>query len=369
MKILYITNQVCGPAGLERVLSIKTRYLIEEYGYDIHILTLNQGDTPLFYDFHPDIIYHDIAAIGNPITYFSAYRKGLRNVVEMCQPDIISVCDDGIKGFFVPKWVSKPCPMIYERHVSQNVEQTTDGQSFVSKFSFTLKKKVMHWGARQYDAFVVLTEDNTAEWDLENIKVISNPLSFYPEDSSNLDRKVVLAVGRQSFQKGYDRMLQSWKIVQDSHPDWQLHIYGKIDPELQLDAEAKRLGVETSVSFYPPVKNIQDKYQEASIYVMPSRFEGFGMVLIEAMSCGVPVISYDCPCGPADIITENEDGFLIPNGDIAAFAKAIDQLITDQSLRQSMGQKAKKNSKRYLPKHIVPQWHRLFQELYAERQK
>ena len=104
-------------------------------------------------------------------------------------------------------------------------------------------------------------------------------------------------------------------------------------------------------------------YQEASIYVMSSRFEGFGMVLTEAMSCGVPVISFDCPCGPNDIIANDKDGILVPNNNINLFSNAIVRLIEDEKSRKTMGAQGNQNVTRYLPEHIVPQWNQLFKSL------
>ncbi len=363
MILLYITNQICGAAGLERVLSIKTNYLVEKYDYSIHIITLNQNNEPLFYTFNPKIKHHDIKVKGNPLQYIKDYIFGIKKVVKQIKPNVISVCDDGLKGLYLPLLLGKPCPMIYERHVSKNIEFTEENVSYINNLKTKLIHRLMNIGAKHYDKFIVLTKDNINEWLLNNIQVISNPLSFYPNESSKLNNKVVLAVGRQSYQKGYDRLLRSWKKVSLKYPDWVLHIYGKFDKALMLENLATELGVSKSVYFFPPVKDIIQVYLKSSIYVMSSRFEGFGMVLTEAMSCGLPVISYDCPCGPKDIITNDEDGILVPNNNIDLFSKAILTLIEDENTKKRLGAKAKQSAKRYLPEHIVPQWDQLFKSL------
>ncbi|MDY8136296.1 glycosyltransferase family 4 protein [Aquimarina sp. 2201CG5-10] len=363
MKLLYITNQISGAAGLERVLSIKASYLADKLGYEVHIITLNQGDVPLFYDFSDKLIYHDIKVSGNPIKYLRTYRNVLRNKVKEIKPDIISVCDDGLKAFTLPFILRKPCPMIYERHVSKNIEVQTEQASILKKIKTKLVYSLMSFGGKRYDKFVVLTKDNLQEWNLPNLKVISNPLSFYPEETSNVTNKKVLAVGRQCFQKGYDRLLESWKIVSEKFPDWKLEVYGKFEEGAPYHQLAEKLDIDNSVSFHKPVKNIGEVYKEASIYVMSSRFEGFGMVLIEAMAYGVPCVSYNCPCGPQEIISDKKDGFLVDNGNITAFADQIETLIKDQSLREIMGKEAREKASRYLPEQIVPQWDALFTQL------
>ncbi|MCF6294472.1 MAG: glycosyltransferase family 4 protein [Flavobacteriaceae bacterium] len=363
MKLLYITNQICGSGGLERVLSIKASYLADKLGYNVHVVTLNQNDAPLFYKFSDKLKYHDITVNGNYLQYFIKYRNCLKSIINTIQPDIISVCDDGLKGFFVPKIIHKPCIMIYERHASKNIFKKTDTPNILQKIKYKVIDIMMHYGAKNYDAFVVLTNYNTNEWKLDNLTVIANPLSFYPNTLSNGNNKKVITVGNHGYQKGLDRLLQIWERVSDKFPEWKLDVYGKIDKNETYIALAKKLNIDNSVNFHNPVKNIGDKYQEASIYAMTSRSEGFGMVLIEGMAYGLPCISFDCPSGPRDIITDKESGFLILNGDIETYTDKLILLIENNLLRLQMGKKAREKAKKYLPENIVPQWHDLFLSL------
>ncbi|WP_158849967.1 glycosyltransferase family 4 protein [Algibacter sp. L1A34] len=366
MKILYITNQICGAAGLERVLSIKARLLAESYNYEVHILTLNQGKVDLFYDFGTAITYHDVPVAGNPLTYIKQYSKQLKTKVNQIKPDVICVCDDGLKAFFLPFILNKPCPMVYERHVSKEIENTNDSFNLLSWFKNKLTYKLMYWGGKQYDKFIVLTDGNLKEWPLKNTMVINNPLPFKENViKSSLDKKIVLAVGRQSYQKGYDRLLLAWQDVIKSNPDWELHIYGKKDPALNLEKLVTDYNINSSVKFYNPIKNISGVYQKASVFVLSSRFEGFGMVLTEAMLHGVPCVSFDCPYGPSDIIDHNKNGVLIDNGNVKDFSIGISKLINDENLRKTMGNQAVNKALNFSSDIILKQWNNLFQSLQS----
>ena len=363
MKILYITNAIHGSGGLERVLSVKASYLAENFGYNIHILTLNSRHKKPFYNFNPSIKFHDVEVGGNPINYFLKYKKGIQNVLKNLNPDVISVCDDGLKGLLFPIFFGKKIPIIYERHVSKQIEYRANNMSLVEKLKLKFKFSLMDFGGKRFHKFVVLTEGNLKEWNFKNLMVISNPLPFETLEKSKLINKKIIVVGKQSYQKGYDRLLKIWKLVHEKFPNWKLEIYGKLDSTLGLEKICENLNFKNSVSFLPPVKNIQDKYMEASIYLMTSRFEGFGMVLIEAMSYGVPCISFDCPHGPGDIINNGKDGFLVTNGDLKEFVDKLVLLMEDTVLRKSMGMVAKENVNRFNVESVMSQWDDLFQSL------
>lgn len=363
MKLLYITNGINGAGGLERVLSVKVSYLADYCGYEVTILSLNGYHLDPFYTFSSKITMLSIAVNGNPVQYARSYIKGIKKIVALIQPDVISVCDDGLKAFFIPKILRTSIPIIYERHVSKLIEMRHDF-SLIKRLGIRIKWKAMEYLASDFKKFVVLTEGNTKEWNvLKNIEIISNPLSFYPKNSSALDQKKVIVVGRHAYQKGYDLLLAAWAKVVKQQPDWKLEIYGKKDVNQNLESLANELNITANVFFFNPEKNIEQKYLESSIFVMSSRFEGFGMVLIESMSCGVPCVSFDCNYGPSDIIQNGIDGYLVENGNTEALASAIVTLIKDKNLRRTMGAKAKENVQRYLPQVIATQWDELFKSL------
>lgn len=350
MKLLYITNGITGVGGLERVLSVKASYFAEQLGYEVCIVSLNESGKEPFYKFSSRIQFHSVA-----ITKKSQYFSEIRNIVRVFRPDIISVCDDGLKGFFVPLWIGGSARIIYERHVSK--EMVTQGRrpNLRQKFSFLL----MNMGSRLYDRFIVLTNDNKQQWKSKNVEVIPNPLPFYSDSASDLKSKRIIAVGKISVQKGYERLSEAWKLIEHRYPDWHINIYGAISNGCKLPEAIER----NTIQIKKPVKNIQAEYLSSSIYVLPSRFEGFGMVLIEAMACGIPCIAFDCPCGPRDIIRDGEDGFLVENGNIARFAERLALLIENIQLRKKMGKNAHRNVQRYNIENVAKQWDNLFKEL------
>lgn len=353
MKLLYITNGINGSGGLERVLSIKTSYLVEHYGYEISILCLNNSDQNTFYAFSDKIKTYNITVVGNPIRYLFSYKKGIKRILKEIRPDVISVCDDGLKGFFVPKILRTTIPIIYERHASINLNTN---HSIKGK----LIRSLMQSQLKYFSKIVVLTPSNIKEWKGNNTIAIANPLSFEPQSGNPLDQKKVIAVGSHSYNKGYDLLLKAWKEVVIHHPDWQLYIYGKIDAEQQFVNLATQLGLNQTVRFFEPVMDIQQKFLASSIMVLASRSEGFGMVLIEAMACGVPCVSFNCPSGPGDIIKDGKDGFLVTPQNVSGLAESIKRLIGDEKLRIKMGAIAYQNINRFLPEKIMKQWDELF---------
>lgn len=362
MRLLYITNGICGPGGLERVLSLKASYLTDHLGYEVHILTLNEPRVEPFYKFSDKIFFYNLIADGNSIKFIILYVKGLRGIVNTIQPDIISVCDDGIKGFFVPLLLKKKIPIIYERHASADLNFKNREKFGVKRLQYFLICHLIH----NFAAFVVLTKGNAKEWKSKNVKVIPNPLSFFPPESSPLENSKVIAVGSHNYNKGFDLLLKAWKIVSEEKPEWTLQIVGKSDVEKRIIQFSCSLGLSKCVIFKEPLSDIQGEYLNSSIMVLSSRSEGFGMVLIEAMACGLPSVAFDCPSGPADIITNGLDGLLVKNGDIMGLADALLLLIEDQKIRQQIGSAAKESARRYLIGNVIPMWEDLFKEIANE---
>ena len=220
----------------------------------------------------------------------------------------------------------------------------------------------------KYDQFVVLTEEDKRDWEkkVPYVKCISNILPFESDGQAVLESKSVIAVGRLDAQKGFDRLIAMWKRVQPYYPDWTLNIYGQGKDELKLKGQINSLGLDEVVRIHRPSRNIKEEYLKSSIFVMTSAYEGLPMTLLEATGLGLPSVCYDFKCGPADVIVDGENGYLIKDGDSDAFIVALKRLMEDVTLRKDMGDNAKRLSKRYSQKVIMQKWIELFNKITSK---
>jgi glycosyltransferase involved in cell wall biosynthesis len=365
MKLLYITPYIEGVGGVPRVLSVKTNYLIEKWDYDISILATNSGITDTFYDFNKKIDFYSEKPTGKNLFYLYNYSKIINRYIELIKPDIVIVCDNGFKGYCVPFLLSKKIKLIFENHATKYIIDKKD--TLFSRFLNILKFKFYNTCVSKYDKCIILVKESKKEFSSDNLVLIPNALWFSTDKKAELKNKSVIAIGRHSYEKGFERMLDIWKKIIVNYPDWTLNIYGKSNAEIDIEQYAKKIGIQKNVSFYGNFDEIIDKYVEGSIYIMTSHYEGFGMVLIEAMAFGLPVIAYDCPVGPGDVISNNVDGYLIENGNKKHFVEKLTALIENQDLRKQLGKNGQKSVLRFDLEIIMNQWNELFISLKNDR--
>ncbi len=356
MKICFFIGDISKKAGTERVTTIIASEMAST-GHEVFIMSLADSDKP-GYEIHEDI---KIIALkhgsGNNKKNFIPIVGEIRGYAREHKFDVLVEADVILRIFTLPALLGLSVPVVSWEHFNFN-----------SNLGLRLRDYARKLAARYSKYIVTLTEtDRKAYMDNLNcraeVKAIANPLVFYPERYSECTSKVVLSVGRLNYQKGYEFLLDAWKIVQEKHPDWTLRIAGSGELEEQLKDQARDLGVESSVNFLGLISNVEQEYMNSSIYAMSSRFEGFPMVLLEAMSFGLPVVSFDCQTGPGDIITEGEDGILVDSGDVKGLAQGICSLIEDESLRKNMSVNARNNIRRFSKENILCEWAELFQTL------
>ena len=360
MTLLFITDAFAVWGGMERVLADKMNYLSEFYGYDVVLVTVNQGEHSIPFSLNSQIKHVDLGVRFHQqyeysgVKRFLIYRKLVANLKDKLRNLLIKISADVIvcaKLDFVGvlNEVRGKTPLIVESH-------TLCRAGYYEK-SGLLRRLHVWLFLRQVskaDTVVTLTAGDAIDWRDYNKQVCVIPNVVHLNQSSNFsdckDKKIIF-VGRFFKQKDFDSLLRIWSIVYSQHSDWTLDVY--------TDGEIDAPGV----SVYKPIASIMEKYSNSSILLLTSLFEPFGLVLPEAMSCGLPVVSFDCPYGPADIITDGVDGFLVKNRDINEFANRVCQLIEDKELRVRMGQAAVKSAQRYRADVIMPKWKELFERL------
>ena len=377
LKIVYCTPALYMAGGVERVLTLKANYFAEHFGYDITIILTEGKDKPLFYPLSDkikivnlDVNFEELwtcSFVKKVFVYLSKqriFKKRLTAELMHIRPDItVSLLRREINFINDIKDGSKK---IGELHVNRaNYRNFEEGDAnFIKNLfaKFWMRSLVSH--LKQLDKFIVLTEEDKASWtELSNMEVIPDPLAFDVAEVSPLKAKRVIAVGRYVYQKGFDLLLQAWAKIEKQFPDWELAIYGMGDRS-PYDNLAKQLGVDMNrCHLNGSTQNIRKEYLESSLFVFSSRFEGFGMVLIEAMACGLPVVSFDCPCGPKDIVSHDEDGLLVPSGDIDKLANAMIQLMDSYELRHQMAKNAICSVRRFQIDEIADRWQLLFEDV------
>ena len=378
-RIVYCTPSLYIAGGVERVLTTKANYFADVLGYEIYIiLTDGKGKSP-YYPLSPKVKLINLDINFEELWHLSflkkipvylkkqrVFKKKLTETLMEIRSDItVSLLRREINFINSIKDGSKK---VGEIHINRDNYRNfkTNEESFIKKIFAYFWDKQLLAKLKKLDAFVVLTQDDKEKWpELNNMNVISNPLPFYPNEESTCQQKKMISVGRYSHEKGFDRLVKAWAIVTESYSDWTLHIYGSGDSN-ELQKQIQELGIEKNTLIHGATSEIVEKYKESSIYLLTSRFEGFGMVLAEAMACGVPCISFDCPYGPRNIITNNEDGILVENDNIIEFAKQIKYLIENPNKRIEMGKKARNNIKRLMVENIATQWQTLFDNLLSE---
>jgi glycosyltransferase involved in cell wall biosynthesis len=221
----------------------------------------------------------------------------------------------------------------------------------------------------QLDAMVTLTEADARDYrqllgPAARVRSVPNAVPDVGEVRAAHDpeTKVVVAAGRLARQKGFDRLVAAWAQVARKHPDWRLDIFGHGD-DVSLQARIDKKKLTQVVTLRGFTDQLYQRFAESAIYAMSSRSEGFPMVLLEAMGCGLPLVSFDCPTGPADIIQDGRNGLLVPDGNIKGLAAALNRLIEDPELRRRMGAAGVEMAKDYAPTRIAARWEQLFEEL------
>ena len=364
------------PGGMERVLLNKVRYLKESMGWDVAVVTTDQHGKPTFYPFPLGVRIIDLGINytddnrRNPVLKMIGYiwrrrkhKKALTKLLLREKPDIVDSLYPS-ESSFIPR-IKDGSKKVLELHFNKYF-RLQYGRNGLLGLADRLRTKQDEKIVRKFDSFVVLTEEDKGYWgELPNIEAIPNAAISTNASQSDCAAHRVIAVGRLDYQKGFDRLIEAWSIVKkdSEYSDWQLDIFGQGEWKEMLERMIWEKRLTNYVHINQPTNEIGKEFSQSSLIVMTSHFEGFGMVLVEAMLHGVPAIAFDCKCGPKDIIDDNRNGLLVTEGDVPALAEAMKRLMSDECLRRKMGSEALNIREKYSEERVMKRWIQLFEGL------
>lgn len=379
MKLIYCTHSTYNPGGMERVLLNKVTYLSQLLGWEVAVVTTDQHQRPPFYPFPEKVRMTDLEinysednekGAWKKITGYLCKRKEHKRKLTALllkeKPDIV-VSLYPSESSFIPD-IKDGSKKVLELHYCKFF-RLQYGRKGLLGWIDKLRTRQDEQIVRRFDKFVVLTNEDRRYWgDLPNIEVIPNAAMHVSDAYSDVMNKRVIAVGRLDYQKGFDRLIQAWELVQHTgkFTDWKLDIYGQGEWQEMLQQMIDKAELQNTVCLNRPTKQIGEEYVKNDMLVMSSNYEGFPMVMIEAMACGLPVVSFDYKCGPKDIIQSGINGLLVPNGDIQALADAMMKVMEDEAYRKMLSLNARKVVDTYSEQAVMAQWIRLFTSITAK---
>ena len=375
MKLVYCMADVYNPGGMERVLLNKLRWWARRGDCELMLVTTDQKGRPPFYEFPPEVKMVDLGVNykddngRNPVLKTLSYlrkrrihRKRLTELLMREKADIV-VSLFPSESSFIPD-IKDGSKKVLELHFCKFFRLQYNRSGLLG-LADKLRTRQDDKLVRRFDRFVVLTREDAGYWgEMPNLRVIPNAALNIPDVTHTCGNKRVIAAGRLDYQKGFDRLLKAWALLPEELRDsWRLDIFGQGEWEDKLKAMTVSLGIEASAHVNKPTQGIFNEYAASDFLVMSSHYEGFPMVMIEAMAIGVPVVCFDFLCGPCDIIRPGENGLIAKEGDIQALADCMKQAMEDPALLRHLSEGALKISETYSEAAVMAQWEQCFSEL------
>lgn len=381
MKIVYCTDSICYLGGIQRITIAKASALANIVGNEVWIIVTDHRKEIVL------PINSKVHIINLNVNYFAddwrgkwyvlkgilqkrrLHKKLLAKQLEIIQPDIVIATGTSEKNFLPTIRISTS--PIFIREIHNHKYYRRDAAATIFAKCMAILGDIIDYNIciKKYDKIVILSkEDKERNWKKDaKVVVIPNPLTANVTKQSTCSEKRVIAAGRLAYQKHFDALIDAWYIVHKAHTDWQLDIWGDGTEKEALQNQINQYGLQDTVQLKGYAQNVIEKMHNYSIFALSSRFEGFGLVILEAMANGVPVVSFACPCGPKDIITDGKDGILIPHENTELLAQGIINLIEDEAKRIDMGQNAVAKAKQFNTDTIIQQWMDLFTQQISIR--
>ncbi len=363
MRILYITDQIYLHGGAEKILIQKLNYWADVLGADVLLLTTSQEGRPPFFALSPKVTHKNLSVKGRTLSSylnpsatleFPTDFKKVKSAITSFNPDAVFLISLGFIRYILP-WAARGYATFNEYHTSYyGFRLGYQNAPLAVKIKKLLAAPLRRWVEDKYTGIVFLNQAEYDHYKRKNGLIIPN--FFDPSAQHPLveRKKQVISLGRLSYQKGYDLLLKAWSILEAEFPDWNLAVYGHGENREALEKQMSELGLRNA-RINPATDEVPQKLAESSIYVMSSRFETFPMVLLEALSAGVPVVSFDCISGPRSILTQG-DSLLAPPDDVEALADQLKRLMGNDLLRQELGKNARQNVARFSPATVMAMW-------------
>lgn len=380
-KIYILLFDIYGVGGTVRTI-VNTANFLAKQGYDVEIVSVFRYQKDMFFPLNPNV---KVSVLNSRLKSAVKNRNLAIRLLDRSNSIFIHPDDEAYKFFSLVtdikliKWIkSIRNSVIITTRPSFNIlaakyahpSNILIGQEHLnfSIYPDKLKKAILKYYPK-LDYLLTLTDKDTTRYkqlfNNKNVQVRKIPNSLPPlkKVKSSLNEKIIISAGRLVPQKGYDLLIQAFTLIKDKHPDWIIKIFGKGRDKSFLEELIHETETYNNIFILPPTPNIEEEFARSSIFALSSRYEGFGMVLVEAMAVGLPIVSFDCPEGPGEIITNNEDGFLVEEGNIEEFANKLDILMSNQELRIKMGNAALKNVERFSIEVIGKLWLQLLDDI------
>lgn len=378
MRFLFVIKSFAQVAGVERVMSDKMNYLAS-IGHHIMLVTYEQGNHPLIFELHPNIKHRDIDCrffillkmslikrIFKSLIMKRKFYKQIKTIIVDFEPDAIispTYPLDIIGELASAKGHSK---LIIESHMAyvQALKEYSKLRSRLGSIIAKLYDKHTLRLLRKCDCLVVLTQGDCNFWSqfIPQVKVLPNPLTSYPEKINDVpkDKYRVISIGRLTSIKRFDRLIDAFAMICNNNPNWHIDIYGDGSDKDMLISQISKLGLDNFVIIHPPTNDIYTEIKKSQFLVMTSESEGFPLVLIEAMACGIPCLSFDCPYGPGEIIEHNKTGLLAVNGDVSDLANKMQYLMMNPDIIEEMSKEARVSASKYKKETVMKAWEKLY---------
>ena len=358
-KIVILVDQFHQHGGIEKLVALKANYWSTKFNYEVTIISTENNQKPLVYDLDSSVRFIDLEVNYNrAISYFSVANISLlwRNITKLQKyiikekPDFIVVASHIPMTYILPFLKLGKTKIIKEFHFTKFFRTNSKG----------IKQRLFDFLESRYDKLIALSTEEKTFYNTDNVEVIPNPIQVIPNISKKIKKqKVVSAVVRFAPVKRLELMIEVWDVfVKNGNTNWKLYIYGDYDNEYgtEIIKLVNSLSLSDYVVFKGQTNNVLDEVSKSKALLLTSSQECFPMVILEAQSVGVPVISFDCPTGPRNIINNNEDGILVENDNVFMFADKLEEFTSDNEMQKKLSEHSLINAQKYTMDKVMDLW-------------